>query len=178
MYFLGGKQNPYKFLFGSISTLLIAFFSGNSFTTLPLIIKNGKNNLGIPRKVGAVSYPLFVMFGRAGTAMITSISFITIIRSYTSLGLNLEKILIIGSLSMLLSFVAGTTKSAGIFAVIAIMCRLYGEEIENGYLILKPALPLLISFSAFIDTAVMIFASALVCKHESYLDDPEVRDMI
>ena len=178
MYFLGGKQNPYKFLFGSVSTLLIAFLSGNSFTTLPLIIKNGKNNLGIPRKVGAVSYPLFVMFGRAGTAMITSISFITILRSYTSLGLDLKHILDIFLFSAGLSFIAGTTNSAGIFAVIAIMCGIYGEQIENGYLILKPAIPLLISFSAFIDTAVMIFASALVCKHENYLEDTEVRDMI
>ncbi|MBN1647271.1 MAG: dicarboxylate/amino acid:cation symporter [Spirochaetales bacterium] len=179
LYLLGERQNPYKLLLGSIPTLMMAFMSGNGFTTLPIIIRNGKNNLGIPRKVGAVSYPLLALFGKAGTAMITSISFIVIVRSYTSLGLTFGSILWIGVFSILLSFVtAAMPAGSGVFLAIAVICRLYGAEIENGYLILKPALPLLVSFSAFMDATVMIFVSALASTHENYLDSVEIRDMV
>lgn len=177
-YFLGSRENPYKLLFGSISTLLISFFSGNNYTALPLVIKNGRQNLGVPRKVGSVTYPLFAMFSRAGSAMIISISFILLISSYTSLGPDFGEIVKIGILSILLSFVTGTIPRGGTFFAIAILCGIYSKEFENSYLILKPAIPLLLSFSALVDTAVMIFTTALVSKHENYLEDVELKEMI
>ena len=177
-YFLGKKENPYKLLYGSVTVLTAAFFSGNSYFTLPLISRTGKKNIGIPRKAGALSYPLFVMFGRAGTAMITGISFILVIKSYSSMYINFNSLLWTCAFSILISFLTGAIPANGTFFAVAIMCSLFSPETEKYYLILKPAIPLLISFSALIDSAVMVFATALASKHEKMLEEREIKDFV
>ncbi len=52
-----------------------------------------RENLGVPRKVGAVTLPLFAMFGRAGTALTSTIAFFIILKSYSSLEISLEQVL-------------------------------------------------------------------------------------
>ena len=166
LYIFGGKKNPYVYLYGILAPAVGSFLSGDIFFSLPLLIRHGKENLGIPRKVGSLTYPLYAMFGRAGTAMVTSIAFIVILKSYSSLGVNLFGVAWVVLFSFLLSFVVGSYPSVGIMTALAVLCSIYGRGIEEGYLILKPLIPLLVSFSVLIDVTFMAFNSLLVSIHE------------
>ena len=55
------------------------------FLSLGLLVRHGKENTGLPRKIGSMSYP-FLPFRKAGTAMVSSLAFLMILRSYSSLG--------------------------------------------------------------------------------------------
>ncbi|MBN2049372.1 MAG: dicarboxylate/amino acid:cation symporter [Spirochaetales bacterium] len=178
MYFLAGKRNFYVYLYGMIAPILTGFFSGDLFFSLPLLIRHGKENLGFPRHVGAFSLPFHALFGKAGTAMVTAVSFIVILKSYSSLGINLAGVAWVTFFSFLISFTLGTFPRIGVFVALSVLCSLYGRGIEDGYLILKPLLPILVSFSVTLDLVMAAFNTLLISIHQGVKKEQELSQFI
>ena len=166
LYFFGGRENPYKWIFALLGPGIGAFFSGDSFFSLGLVSKTVHENLGVPRKVGAVTQPLFLMFGRAGTAMTTTIAFFIILKSYSTYEITLEQILWTITFAFALSFALPSVPGLGAYINLSLLCGLYGKGMDNGYINLQPILPILVSFATLIDVYVTGLASFLVAKHE------------
>jgi Na+/H+-dicarboxylate symporter len=165
LWFFGGRENPYKWIFGMLGAGLAAFFSGDSFFSLGLASRLSRENLGVPRKVGAVTLPLFAMFGRAGTALTSTIAFFIILKSYSSLEISPEQILWTIVFAFVLSFALPSVPGLGAYINLSLLCSLYGRGLENGYLTLQPVLPILVSFSALLDVYVGSLATLLVTRH-------------
>src|SRR6056297_498070 len=166
VYFLTGRQNPYKYLYGILAPAVAAFFSGNSYFSLVPLIPHIKENLGVPRQIGATTIPLFALFAKAGTAMISSITFIVILKSYSSLGIEFVEITWIIGVSIAASLLTSTVPGFGVAAALTALCTLYGRGIENGFLIIYPILPLLSSFAVFIDMVTVALGSLVVAHSE------------
>ncbi len=178
LYFFGGKENPYKWLYALIGPALIGFFTGDGIFALTGLIRYSKENLGIPRKAGVSLLPLFSIICRAGTAMVTAVSFFIILRSYSSLGLTIGGILWIMASALIVSIVTGTVPGAGPLMSLSILCTLYGNGIEEGYLILKPIVPLLISFGIVVDVLTSAVCLLLASRHEGLYEEIEVKEYI
>ena len=179
LYFLTpGKSNPYIWLYGAAAPAVTAFLSGDNFFSLPYLIKTGHDNLGIPRRVGSTTFPLFALFGKAGTGLVTSVSFVVILKSYSSLGITFNGILWVIGISFLLSFLTGNYPALGFLVSISYMCSLYGQGLEEGYLILTPVIPVLVSFSVVFNTLTSAIASLLIAEHEDMRKDVEMANYI
>lgn len=176
LYLLGKRENPFKWLYAVIAPAITAFLSRDVYFTLATATKHGKESLGIPRRIGTAGYPLFAMFGRAGTAMVTAVSFVVILTSYSSLGISLNLFLWIMIFSFLFSFTLSTIPGSGVFIALSSMCALYGKGIEEGYLILAAAMPLLISFGVMLDVITASFVSLLITQHEEVQEEVETAD--
>lgn len=166
LYFFAGKENPYKWIFGLMGAGLGAFFSGDSFFSLGLVSRFSRENLGVPRKTGAVNLPLFAMFARAGTAMTTAIAFFIILKSYSSLEITYDQVLWTVLFSFLLSFTLPSVPTLGAYVSLYLLCSLYGKGLENGYLNLQPIVPILVSFSTLLDVYAAGLCAFLVSRHE------------
>jgi Na+/H+-dicarboxylate symporter len=166
LWFFGGRENPYKWIFGMLGAGVGAFFSGDSFFSLGLAGRLTRENLGVPRKVGAVTLPLFAMFGRAGTALTSTIAFFIILKSYSSLEISLEQVFWTIFFAFVLSFALPSVPGLGTYINLSLLCSLYGRGLENGYLTLQPVLPVLVSFAALLDVYVAGLASLLITRHE------------
>lgn len=177
-YFLSGKQNPYKVLYAMAAPMFAAFFSGNSYFTLLSLSRIGKENMGIPRKIGAGVFPFFTLFGKAGTAMVTSTTFILILNSYSSIGLDLWKVLWVIGFSLLASFMTGFVPGAGVLVALAFLSRHYGRGVEEGFLLIFPVGSLLVSFSVLLDTVTAGFAAYLISFKDRNHKDIEISDFI
>lgn len=171
-------QHPFRVLYASICPFLVAFFSGDTNLTLPLNIRHGRESLGIRHQVNAVTYPLFAIFARGGTALVASASFVCILRSYSMLGIKASTILWIGMAALLLSFVLGEHASGGAFLAISIMCSYYGGGFEAGYLLLKDAAPFICAFAAAFDALTAMFGSYIVAVKTDAVDHVELRKFI
>ncbi|MCK5152945.1 MAG: dicarboxylate/amino acid:cation symporter [Spirochaetales bacterium] len=178
IYFLGGKQNPYKIIYAILGPSLAAAASGNSYFTLTSLIYHVKENLGVPRKIGSATLPVFTLFGKAGTAAATSITFFLILKSYSSLSIGPVGILWIMLFSILSSFLAGTVPGIGILVSLAAMCKLYGKGIEEGFLIIGSIAPILISFSVLIDTITAGVSTYLISHHEKGNKEISIKDFV
>lgn len=164
LWLLCKEKHPYKVLYASIGPIIAAFFSGDTNFALMAALRPVKESLGVKRRVGTVVQPVFAIFARGGAALTTTISFVLILRSYSSMGISTDDIMWICSMSILLSFILGTSTTGGTYTSIMLMCTMYGRGKEAGYLLLKPAMPVICAFAAAIDVVTMIFSSYIIAS--------------
>jgi Na+/H+-dicarboxylate symporter len=178
LYLLGIKENPYRWLYASIGPAITALFTGDHYVSLGVLSKHGKESLGVPRMVGSAVYPLFAVLGRAGTAMVASVSFVLILRSYSSLEITFFQTLWVMFFSFVVSFILGAVPGNGAFFAIFMLCSIYAKGLQEGYLILRTIAPLLVSFGAFIDVLSAAFASLLIAREENVWTEVETESFI
>lgn len=160
--FVCHDTHPYRVLFASIAPTLLAFFSGDTNVTLPLLIRHGKESLGIRHRVNAVTFPLFSIFARGGAALVVSVCFIVVLTTYSLLEIKISSIIWIGLMSFLISFVLGEHSRGGPYLAITILCIMYGKGYESGYLLLRDAAPILSAFAAAFDALTAMTGSYIV----------------
>jgi len=160
--YLCHDPHPYRVLYACIAPMVLGFVAGDSNLTLPLSIRHGKESLGIRRRCGGFTYPMFAIFARGGSALVTVISFILIWRSYSSLSIPLADILWISGFSFLISFALGGIPSGGAFILLTILCQLYGKGFETSFLLLKPAAVIICSFASLFDVVTAMFGSYII----------------
>jgi aerobic C4-dicarboxylate transport protein len=178
LYFLGERQAPFKWLYGALGPALTAAVTGDQYVATSSLILHGRASYGLPRSVGSMVYPLFAIFGRAGTALVTAVSFVLVMRSYSSIELGLSQIAWVGTFSFLISFALGGVPGMGALVSLAMLSSLYGRGLQEGYLILQPIAPLLVGVAAFLDTSVAAVASVLVGRQLEVATDVEMRDFV
>jgi Na+/H+-dicarboxylate symporter len=171
IYFAAGRKNPYKWIYSALAPALAALASGDSLFSLSLQLKNSPESMGSKKEAGTVSLPLLAVFGKAGTAMITGVAFIVILKSYSSLGLNLSGVIWVSTFAFLSSFIVGPFPGTGVFVAVSLLCSIYGRGIEEGYLILKPVLPILFSVSVMLDTMTNSLISFIVSRNTGLHND-------
>ena len=131
--------NPYRILYAGLAPMLAAFFSQDTHVALPVLLRHSNESLGIRRRVSSVALPVFSIFGRAGSALVITVSFIVILKSYSSLRIGFKDMLWLIGYASLFSCFLGRFPAGGTYIALASVCMLYGRGFESGYLILRPA---------------------------------------
>ena len=178
LYLMGIRENPYRWLYASIGPAIAGLFTGDQYVALGVLTKHGKESLGVPRMVGSAVYPLFAILGRAGTAMVSTVAFILILRSYSSLEITFLQTLWVMLFSFIVSFILGAMPGSGALYSIFMLCSLYAKGLQEGYLILRTIAPLLVSFGAFIDVLSSAFVSLLIAREENVWTEVESENFI
>ena len=178
LYLLGVKENPYRWLYAALGPAIAGMFTGDAYLSLGFLTKHGKESLGVPRMVGSAVYPLFAVLGRAGTAMVSSVAFILILRSYSSLEITFFQTLWVMLFSFIVSFVLGAVPGNGAYFSLFMLCGIYAKGLQEGYLILRAIAPLLVSFGAFVDVIVSSLVSLLVAREENVWTEVETASFI
>lgn len=173
-----GKVNPYRILYASLAPIFAAFFSGDSNMTLPISIRHVNESLGVRRRISSVTMPMFSIFGRAGSALAVTVSFIVILKSYSSLGIAFNDMIWLIGISILLSFFLGRFPSGGAYIALATVCMLYGRGFEAGYLILKPAAFFICSIAAALDALTTIVGTYIIAKRDDMVNHRDLRFFI
>ena len=176
--FVCGKVNPYRVLYGSTASILAAFFSGDANMTLPILLRHANESLGVRRRISSVTMPMFSIFGRGGTAMTITISFIVILKSYSSLGIAAGDMLWLMAIAIILSLLLGRFPSGGAYVALATVCALYGRGFEAGYLILKPAAFFICSIAAATDALTTIMGTYVIAKRWDMVNHRDLRFFI
>ncbi|MCL2792912.1 MAG: cation:dicarboxylase symporter family transporter [Spirochaetaceae bacterium] len=179
LYLIGLKENPYKYLYGILGAGIAGFLSGDNYLANNVLIHHCHKNLGISRPTGAVSISLFSILGRPGTAMVSAICFIVMLRSYTNTGVEFSQILYIALLIFIISFVLCSVPGTGVIMLLAIVCSMYGRGVEDGYLLFMPIIPILIGFAVLIDVIAAGFCSLIISyRSKDNRNDAYIRDFI
>lgn len=178
LYYVCHDPHPYRVLFAGVTSMLTAFLSGDTNLTLPLNIRHGKESLGVRRRVSGFTYPLYSIFARGGSALVTVISFIVIWRSYSSLSISVKDVLWIAGSAFAMSFLLGGLPSGGAFVLLAILCTSYSKGFETSFLLLKPAAPIICSFAALFDAATAMFGSYIVAVKTKMIEHHNIAHFI
>lgn len=177
-YFLHQKRKPFRWLYAQIGPGLAALVSGDVLFSYGQLVRHGNETLGIPRRIGSVTSPFLLVFSRSGTAFVTVITFLVLFRSYSTLELGLFQTFWVILLAVLVSLSLWATPGMGAFAGIALLSRLFGRGMEEGYLIVTPVIPMLVSLGAFLDVLCVSFVSQWVAEEMDCLHPEEERHSI
>jgi len=178
LYFVGERDNPYKWLYATIAPALVGFFSGDQYLSMTMLLKHGHENLGVPRRVGSAVYTLFAIFGRAGSALVAAAGCLLVLKSYSPLEVSFLQVLWTILFTTLVSLALGSVPGLGAFVALSTLCGIYGRGIQEGYLILKPIAPLLVSFGVLLDVRAAAFVSLLVARQEKVWREVDVFDFV
>jgi aerobic C4-dicarboxylate transport protein len=184
LYLLDRQTNPYKILYSALAPALTGLVTGNEYLAIGMLVKHGKENLGIPRKVGSAVYSFFAVFGRAGTALVSTVSFFLILNSLLpSADINFIKILYVAGFSFIFSFALGPVPGLGAYIAITLLCYQFDAfwptfGLLQHYKILEPIKLILVSFGVFLDVITSYLVSYVVGKQEQALYPKELRDFI
>lgn len=176
--FLCRDLRPYHVLYASICSIITAFFTGDSNLSLLTNYRHSKESLGIHDETNNFALPLFSIFARGGTALVTSICFVMILRSYSSLGFTILDVFWIFAVSFVTSFALGNFPVGGTFVSLTVICAMYGRGFEAGYLLLRPAMPILCSFAAAFDVLSAITGNYIVAVKTKKIDRIELKHYI
>ena len=178
LHFVCHDPHPYKVLYASIAPLILSFFGGDSNLVIPLANRHLRDSLGIRRRCRGFTYPMFSIFARGGSALVATISFILIWRSYSSLRIPVADIMWIFSLSFGLSFLLGGIPSGGAFVLLTILCSKYARGFETSFLLLKPASMVICSFAALFDTLTAMVGSYIVAVKTKNIEHHSITHFI
>ncbi|MCI5607169.1 MAG: cation:dicarboxylase symporter family transporter [Treponema sp.] len=170
--------HPYKVLYASLAPMFLSFISGDSNLILPLSIRHAKESLGIRRRCSGFTFPIFSIFARGGSALVSVISFIVIWRSYSSLSIPFTDILWIFGIAFGMSFLLGGLPSGGAFVLLTIMCSQYGKGFETSFLLLKPAALIICSFATLFDCVTAMFGSYIVAVKTKMIEHHTLQHFI
>ncbi len=172
------RARPYKVLYACLSPIMVALFSGDANLALSSTLRHAKDSLGVQRKVGAITIPMFSAFIRSGSALVVAVSFIAVLRSYSSLEISFFDVLWITSLSVASSFFLGGIPIGGPFIALTVLCSLYGRGFEAGYLLLRPVAFIICTFATVIDVAVSMFCSFFIAQRGKMTAEKSSRTFI
>lgn len=158
-----------KFLIGFAEPLVGAFISASPIFNYSNVARSLKKNFDIHRHTAALTMPAYTMFNRGGTALVSAICMITIIRSYSSLEITIFQAGWTALFAFLISFMLPATSNHGLVTALVILGKYYGRGLELGWLILTPVIPLLMMLSTLLDTA----SSAVLLLLVKNKTDPE-----
>jgi Na+/H+-dicarboxylate symporter len=178
LWFFGGKKNPYRVLYGLLAPSLAALVSGDLYFSLGTLMKHAKESLGIRRRANVLDLPLAAIFGRAGTALVTSTAFIVVLSSYSNLGVSSGSLLWIVIFAPIATLLAGPSPDRGAMAALMSLCSLYGKGFENGFLIAAPVALPLVAIGAFLDAIWTGCASLLLARRSELSQEKEARFFI
>jgi len=160
-------SNPYKTLYYLILPLFHGLISGDSFFSLSILSRTMKKELHISRKISALTLPVNAMFAKAGTALVTSVAFLTILKSYSSLEITLFQIVWVIAFSILVSFTLASFPAMGAYTALYMLSEMYSRThtgLTDSYLLIKPAVPLLIGFAILLDVATSALVTIIVSR--------------
>jgi len=178
LYLLGERTNPYRWLYAALAPALAGALTGDAYVSLGSLLVHGRASFGLPRMVTSAAFPLFALFGRAGTALVTGMSYLMVLRSYTSFGVTGEQVLWAALFSFLISFVVGTAPGQGAMVGLALLWTLSGHGLREGYLLMQPIAPLLVSTAVLLDVTTAALAAHLVGRGERGVRPVTVRDFV
>ncbi|MCQ2603890.1 MAG: cation:dicarboxylase symporter family transporter [Spirochaetia bacterium] len=161
------NANPFKYLYAITSASIAAFFSGDIYFGAANLIKCAFENCGIKRKISSPIIGLMSVFGRAGTAMAAAVTFMTIIRSFSGIEITVPVFMSVMLHSFIFSMALGTVPGYGVMAELVMLCGWYGHGLQDGYMIMEPALFILLGLGALTDTIIMAAVTTVIAIQES-----------
>ncbi len=176
LYVFARPINPYKWLYATIAAAITALVTGDELVPVGMLAKHGKESLGMKRMAGASGYAFFALFGRGGTALVSGTAAILVLKSYSSLEIPILDLLQVVGYAVLFSFCLGSTPGLGTVLSLAMLCKNLG--IEEGYLILSPIAPLLISAAVLLDVVTASFVTYLIAHQEKMTKVVAAREFI
>lgn len=175
---MGGHSNPYVLLYGMLGPLLAAAATDNIVVTSGTALRHLSESLGVKRDTNAVMFPLMLLGGRLGSTILVASSFITMFLSYSRNSPSTSQFILLLFIVPLSVIVGAAGLRSDILGMLSLTCVLFGQGFQNGASLLVPiALPLSM-FAIILDSAWIMYSTALIAEYHGERTIKKARNFI
>ena len=172
LYLLGERTNPYRAIYAALGPALTGLVSGDPYVGLGSLVVHGRESFRLPRRITAAVYPVCTVFGRAGSALVTGVGYLVVLRSYTNFEITAGQLLWVALFTFLISFIAGAIPGFGVLVGLTMLWSLSGNGVAEGPLIMQPVLPLLTGVAVLLDVTTAALIAHVVNRDLAGPDTP------
>ncbi|MGH0052866.1 MAG: cation:dicarboxylate symporter family transporter [Sphaerochaetaceae bacterium] len=172
------KINPYRVLYRMLAPAAAALFTGSIFFSSPISIPLSRHNLGCQKRVSATAIPLYTLIGRGGSAMIATMSILSLLYAATTTMPSDKVIIIVALASAMFSFVSPLYLGYEVFFISIITLQFLKIDLYGAEMTLVALMPILNGLGILIDSYIAAFGAAYTCHRMGVLLESSYRDII
>ncbi len=162
-FFTRFRKNPYPVIGRSLSTMLLAFVSGNIFLSSLQGQSITRQSHGVQKRIVSVSTPLGILITRGGTGFVSTVTVLSVLKSLNaSIPATAAPVIILSvSLLTLLSSMSAGSETA---VVTILLFRLLNINVYGMEASVIALLPFLNAAAAMIDSVLITMSSVIAAK--------------
>lgn len=160
-------------LSGLAVPVLTGIGTAHHHAALAAMTGHGATDLRLSTTLGSAAFPLFAMFGRAGSAMVAAATFTLVVRSYSTIPLAGGEVLWIIGAASVVAFALPAAPGGAVTAALALLAARWGRGLDESYLVVAPVLPLLAAMGVAADVAIGGAIAVLTGARERQLAEPK-----
>lgn len=159
--FTGFKRNPYWVLGRSFSSIATGLFTGNILASSLICEGVSRHNLGVQKRIASTATPLFILIGRGGTALVSTLSVLALLKAVGA-EMSLSSTVLIALALSLTSLLSSIASGYELLIVIYSALKLTNISLYGAEATIIALLPLLSGIAIALDVAICHFGNALV----------------
>ncbi len=159
--FTGFKRNPYWVLGRSFSSIATGLFTGNILASSLISEGVSRHNLGVQKRIASTATPLFILIGRGGTALVSTLSVLALLKAVGA-EMSLSSTILIALALSLTSLLSSIASGYELLIVIYSALKLTNISLYGAEATIIALLPLLSGIAIALDVAICHFGNALV----------------
>ncbi|NCC63120.1 MAG: dicarboxylate/amino acid:cation symporter [Spirochaetia bacterium] len=172
------RVNPYRILYRMLGPATAALFSGSIFFSSPMTISLSRHNLGCQKRVSATAIPLYTLIGRGGSAMIATLSVLSLIFASTAAMPSDKVILFVALSSALFAYASPLYLGYEVFFISIIALQFLDINLYGAQMTMIALMPLLNGLGTLIDSYIAAFGSAYTCQRMGVRVETAYQDCI
>ncbi len=172
------RANPYVVLYRMIAPASAALFTGSIFFSSPISIPLSRHNLGCQKRVSATAIPLYTLIGRGGSAMIATLSILSLIYASAQTMPTDQVILVVALTSALFSFASPLYLGYEVFFIAIIVLQFLKIDLYGAQMTLVAMMPILNGLGILIDSYIAAFGATYTCQRMGVLLESAYKDIL
>lgn len=172
------RVNPYVIIYRMLAPAAAALFTGSIFFSSPMTISLSRHNLGCQKRVSATAVPLYTLIGRGGSAMIATLSILSLLYAATSSMPSDKVILFVALSSALFAYASPLYLGYEVFFITIIALQFLKIDLYGAEMTLVALMPILNGLGILVDSFIAAFGSAYTCQRMGVLTESAYRDIL
>ncbi|MFA5699319.1 MAG: cation:dicarboxylase symporter family transporter [Sphaerochaeta sp.] len=172
------RVNPYRILYRMLGPALAGLFTGSIFYTTPSTMSLTRQGLSVQKRVSGTAVPLYTIIGRGGSALISTLSTLTLIYAATGSVPEDMVLLTIALVSALFSVVSPLYLGFEVFFITTLTLNYLKIDLYGAQMSMIALMPILNGLGVLIDTYVASFGAAYTCSRMGVLVKTPYRDIV
>jgi Na+/H+-dicarboxylate symporter len=172
------RVNPYRILYRMLGPALAGLFTGSIFYTTPSTMRLTRQGLSVQKRVSGTAVPLYTIIGRGGSALISTLSTLTLIYAATGSVPEDMVLLTIALVSALFSVVSPLYLGFEVFFITTLTLNYLKIDLYGAQMSMIALMPILNGLGVLIDTYVASFGAAYTCSRMGVLVKTPYRDIV
>lgn len=150
----GFRKNPYAVIFGSISSLSMAFSTGNILAASLVGESVSRQNGGAQKRAVSVGTPIFSLVARGGTGFITTLVILTLMQAVTGEVVSGAIAIVIAATVMITSFSSSIFIGYEVVAIAYLTLKMLNMNFYGAEMAIVAIMPILSGLGIMLDNAI------------------------